>query len=228
MCSSSPISSTARAVGVPPTAAEGCSDAASVRAEASSALTAATSVARCMTLGRCSTKGASGTFIDEQCGREGLGDGAHGVLVLLEVLRRAGQRGGEREVLGVVAGAADRAGEHARGDEALVAAHEQLGRGADEAGRPRRPRCSRSARRAGAAASGGRSGADAVATRSRASTTLSTSPAPMRCDGLGDRVRVVGGGHLRRRRRRRRAAARDRLRQRASRAASAAGRARRS
>lgn len=60
--------STARAVGVPPTAADGCSEAASVSAEASSALTAATSVARCMTLGRCSTKGASGTFIDEQCG----------------------------------------------------------------------------------------------------------------------------------------------------------------
>ena len=62
------MSSTARAVGVPPTAADGWSDAASVRDEASSALTAATSVARCMTLGRWRTKGDSGTFIDEQCG----------------------------------------------------------------------------------------------------------------------------------------------------------------
>ena len=150
------MSSTARSVGVPPTAADGWSEAARVSDDASSALTAATSVARCMTLGRCSTKGASGTFIDERVRLEGVGDRAHGVLVLLEVLRRAGQRGGEAEVLGVVAGAADRAGEHPRGDEALVAADEQLRGGAEQARRPRRPRCSRSARRAVAAATGRR------------------------------------------------------------------------
>ena len=60
----------ATVVGVPPTAALGCSDAASSSelTVAASCTTPVTSVARCMTLGRCSTNGASGTFIDEQCG----------------------------------------------------------------------------------------------------------------------------------------------------------------
>jgi hypothetical protein len=53
----------------------------------------------------------------------------HRVLVLLQVLAGAGQSRGESEVAGVVAAAADRAGEHARGDEALLAAHEHLGGG---------------------------------------------------------------------------------------------------
>ena len=70
MPSISVISASARGVGVPPTAAEGCRDSASLSDEtvAESCTTPATSVARCMTLGRCSTNGASGTFIDEQCG----------------------------------------------------------------------------------------------------------------------------------------------------------------
>ena len=70
MPSISEISRTASAVGVPPTAADGCSDAArwSDDTVPASWTTPATSVARCMTLGRWSTNGASGTFIDEQCG----------------------------------------------------------------------------------------------------------------------------------------------------------------
>ena len=57
-------------MGVPPTAAEGCRAAASWSEETVSAscTTPATSVARCITLGRCSTKGDSGTIIEEQCG----------------------------------------------------------------------------------------------------------------------------------------------------------------
>ena len=61
------ITASATGVGVPHTAADGCSDAARVSDDASSTSTPATSVARCMTFDRCSTNGASGTFIDEQC-----------------------------------------------------------------------------------------------------------------------------------------------------------------
>ncbi len=62
------IRSSALLVGVPPTAADGCSAAASASELVSSSMTPATSVARCMTLGRCSTNGDSGTFIEVQCG----------------------------------------------------------------------------------------------------------------------------------------------------------------
>ena len=50
-------------VGVPQTAALGCSDAASVNALAAPSTTPVMSVARCITLGSFSTDGASGTFI---------------------------------------------------------------------------------------------------------------------------------------------------------------------
>ena len=69
MPSRSAITWSAMAVGVPHTAALGCSASARANDDAPSASTPVTSVARCMTLGRCSTKGVSGTFIDEQCGR---------------------------------------------------------------------------------------------------------------------------------------------------------------
>ena len=110
-----------------------------------------------MTLGRCRTKGASGTFIDEQCGARASATERTAYSCSSRSLRRSGERGRERQVLVVVAGPPDRPGEHPRGDEPLVAAHEQLRGGAHETGRPRRPRCSRSAPRAGAAATAGRS-----------------------------------------------------------------------
>src|SRR4051794_29885278 len=62
------MSAVATSVGVPPTAADGCSASASSREDVSSSMTPVTSVARCMTFGRCSTNGDSGTFIDVQCG----------------------------------------------------------------------------------------------------------------------------------------------------------------
>ena len=62
-----------------------------------------------------------------------VGDRAHGVLVLLEVLRRARERGGERQVAVVVARTSDRAGQHARGHQAALAAHQHLGGGAEDA-----------------------------------------------------------------------------------------------
>ena len=62
------MTASASAVGVPHTAADGCSDSARVSEDAPSTRTPATSVARCMTFERWRTKGASGTFIDEQCG----------------------------------------------------------------------------------------------------------------------------------------------------------------
>ncbi|CPU66210.1 Uncharacterised protein [Mycobacteroides abscessus] len=81
MPSISRMRSRATTVGVPHTAADGCSAAASARLVgpapappdapgvlAPRARTAVTSDARCMTFGRCSTNGESGTFMDEQKG----------------------------------------------------------------------------------------------------------------------------------------------------------------
>ncbi len=68
MPSISPMTDAASRVGVPHTAADGWSAAASPRDGVSSASTPVTSVARCMTFARCSTNGVSGTFIDVQCG----------------------------------------------------------------------------------------------------------------------------------------------------------------
>ena len=64
---------------------------------------------------------------------ERVGDRAHGVLVLLEVLRRAGEGRGQREVALVVARTTDGAGQHPRGHQAALAAHQHLGGGAEEA-----------------------------------------------------------------------------------------------
>src|SRR5690606_24814334 len=65
--------------------------------------------------------------------RQGGGDGADGVLVLLEVLRRPRQGGGQGEVALVVAGTPDGPGEHAGGDQAALAAHQHLRGGAEHA-----------------------------------------------------------------------------------------------
>ena len=70
---------------------------------------------------------------------ERVGDRADGVLVLLEVLRAARQGRGERQVAIVVAGAPDGAGQHARGDQAALAAHQQLGGRAEQAVDVERP-----------------------------------------------------------------------------------------
>ena len=64
---------------------------------------------------------------------EGVGDRAHGVLVLLEVLRRVGQRRGQGHVAVVVTGPPDRAGQDAGRDQTALAAHQHLGRGAEHA-----------------------------------------------------------------------------------------------
>ncbi len=61
-----------------------------------------------------------------------VGDRADGVLVLLEVLRRAGQGGGQRQVAGVVPGTSDGAGQHARGDQPALAADQHLRRRAEQ------------------------------------------------------------------------------------------------
>ena len=66
MDSSSAMTSPAKKVGVPQTAADGCSAPASARELMSGSTTPVMSVARCMTLGRVSTEGASGTFMAAQ------------------------------------------------------------------------------------------------------------------------------------------------------------------
>ena len=122
-------------VGVPPTAAEGCSASASCSEEtvAASCTTPATSVARCMTLGRCSTNGASGTFIDEQCGsRASATERTAYSCSSRSFDERASVAARARSRL-VVAGTPDGAGQHPRGDQAALAAHQHLGRRAEQA-----------------------------------------------------------------------------------------------
>src|SRR5699024_10071437 len=61
-----------------------------------------------------------------------LGDRGDRVLVLLEVLAGAGKRCGQGEVMLVVAGTADSAGEYPGGDQAALAAYEHLWRRAEQ------------------------------------------------------------------------------------------------
>ena len=84
--------------------------------------------------------------------RQGVGHRAHGVLVLLEVLRRARERRGEREVVVVVAGAPDGAREHPRRHQPLLAAAPAARASPPRARRRRTPRSCGTARPAGAAA----------------------------------------------------------------------------
>ncbi len=125
----------ATAVGVPPTAADGCSASASWSDETVSAscTTPATSVARCMTLGRCSTNGASGTFIDEQCGSRESATERTAYSCSSRSFDERARRGGEGEVAVVVAGTPDGAGQHPRGDQAALAADQHLRGGAEQA-----------------------------------------------------------------------------------------------
>ena len=118
---------------------------------------------------------------------ERVGHRAHGVLVLLEVLARPGEAGGEGEVVRVVAGTPDRAGEHPRGDQARsrrrtsisgVAPTSPSTLNVQQAGVAARP--------AGRAATRRSTGAQPRRRRSRARTTFSSSPAADPAYGLGD------------------------------------------
>ena len=133
-----------------------------------------------MTLDRCSTNGASGTFVDEQCGARASATERTAYSCSSRSLRRAGQGRGQGQVVRVVTGTADRAGQHAGGDQALLAAGRAARAWRRRGRRRRRPTCCRSARRAAAAATGRRSAPGASTTRSRARTTLSRSPAAIR------------------------------------------------
>ena len=85
-----------------------------------------------MTFGRCSTNGASGTFIDEQCGSSASATERTAYSCSSRSFDDRARVAARVEVAGVVAGAADGAGQHARGDEAAFAAHQQLGGRAEE------------------------------------------------------------------------------------------------
>ena len=124
--------SRATSVGVPHTAALGCSAAARLSAVTPGATAAVTSLARCSTFGSSSTYGCSGTFSAEQKGPRARGDRRDRVLVLLEVLARARQRVGAGEVGAAVAGPLDRPGQHPRRGQARLEADQHLGRRADQ------------------------------------------------------------------------------------------------
>ena len=145
MPSISAISATAALVGVPPTAAEGWRAAASSRALAparvqlaltrcwaGSCTTAVTSVARCMTLGRCSTNGASGRFIESQYGASESATERTAYSCSSRSFDDRARVAASGEVALVVAGATDRAGQHPRGDQAALASNQQLGRRAEQ------------------------------------------------------------------------------------------------
>ena len=106
--------------------------ASSTVAPSESCTTPATSVARCITLGRCSTNGTSGTFIEEQCGASDSATERTAYSCSSRSLEDAGQLPGERQVALVVARTPDRAGQHPRGDQAALATYEHLRRRAEE------------------------------------------------------------------------------------------------
>ena len=141
MPSISAISASRPAVGVPPTAAEGCSASASWSEETVvGVVDHAGDVGRQVhDVGEVQHERRLGHVHRRAVRVERVGDRADGVLVLLEVLRRPGQRRGEREVALVVAGAPDGAGQHAGGDQAALAADQQLGRRAEQAVDVERP-----------------------------------------------------------------------------------------
>ena len=133
MPSISAMSAIAASVGVPPTAADGCSAAASSSDGGVVVADAGDVGGQVHDVGQVQHERRLGHVHRRAVRRQRVGDRAHGVLVLLEVLRRAGQRGGQRQVVGVVAGAADGAGQHPGGDQAALAAHQQLRGGAEQA-----------------------------------------------------------------------------------------------
>ena len=124
----------ASSVGVPATAAVGCSAAIRSSEVEPSLSVPSTSVARCQRFGSFSVNGIS--LVREWRGvRAERGEHAlHGELVLVAVLRRGGQgEGGGRGRPAASGPAGDRAGEHAGVDLAVVGADQGLGAGADEA-----------------------------------------------------------------------------------------------
>ena len=138
-------------------------------------------------VGQVEHERALGDVHAEAVRRQRVGDRADGELVLLEVLRRAGQGGGQREVVGVVAGTADGAGQDAARHQAALAADEHLRGGAEQAvdvERPARRVARRPAGRAGARTSSG-----------------SSSSATGRGRARPCRARPAGSGGPRRRRR---------------------------
>ena len=123
----------------------------------SSVRTPATSVARCMTLDRCSTNGASGTFIDEQCGASA---SATERTAYSCSSRSLDERASDAASARSCASSPVRRIVPARTREVtrpFSQPHQQLRRRADEAVDREDPACCRSARPAAAAASGGRS-----------------------------------------------------------------------
>ena len=173
----------------------------------SSARTPVTSVARCITFARCRTNGVSGTFVVVQCGA-GVGDRADGVLVLLEVLARAGERPGQCQVARVVAAAPDGPGQDPGRHHPLLAPHQQLRRRADQAVDVERPAARVALRQPAAAASAGRCPVGAGVQVTGQDDLLDVALADPR-DRVGDgggpaagRACAVGVRHRARRRRR--------------------------
>ena len=179
MPSSARMTSSAADVGVPHTAAVGCSASTRPSTVAPSATTPVTSVARCMTLGRCRTNGVSGTFIDVQCGARA------------SATERTAYSCSSRSLL-------DRASEAASArSRASSPVRRIVPASTREVTNPRRRRTSSSgvaptrpatanvhaaACRSASRANGQRmsTGSSAVASRSRARTTFSRSPAAIR------------------------------------------------
>ncbi len=108
-CSNSAIRSRASSVGVPHTAAVGCKAAARASEATPLSATAVISVARCRHVGQLQNVGGVRHVHARTERGKRPSDGPDGVLVLLEVLARPGQRGRQIEIMIIISGAADRA-----------------------------------------------------------------------------------------------------------------------
>ena len=111
----------------------GCSDATRSSADAWSASSPATSVARCHRFGSSSANGSSSARSALRVRGERVEHALHGVAVLVEVLAAVREGEGCRGVVVRVGSARERPGEHARGDAAARDGDERLGARADQA-----------------------------------------------------------------------------------------------
>lgn len=173
------MSSRARSVGVPQTAAVGCSAAASASELAPSAATPVTSVARCMTLRRWRTNGVSGTFMLEQYGSSARAtDWTAYSCSSRSLLERASDAASARSC----ASSPVRRIVPASTREVTSPRSSRTSISGVAPSRPSTQKVQHRGYRAARRVSGQRAstGPVASATRSRASTTFSRSPSPMR------------------------------------------------
>ena len=142
-----------------------------------------TIVARCCTLATATIEGSASSSRYEHQGSRVSMDQVDGDLVLVPVLGRRQQAGGQAGVGGRVAAPGGGAGHRVRAHHVAVAGDEELGAGAHEAVDRRQDTAREGGGAAGAGHRAGRRARSVSTTSSRARTTLRSSPVRTRVRG---------------------------------------------